>query len=142
VGLEFNAMIQAGHIRRRALVVEDDSVISELGALLLEQFGLTVSQVRTAEEAVDHLRACGGDVDILIADINLPGAMNGVALARSVAVLWPMISLIVTSGDPGLHLTDLPDRAFYVPKPWRALDIVSFAERAARADHSVQALRL
>lgn len=135
-------MTQASHSGRRALVVEDDRCVSELGALLLEQFGLMVAQVQTAEEAVEHLRACGGDIDVLIADVNLPGAMDGVALARSVAVLWPQISLIVTSGDPGGRLTDLPHGAVYVPKPWRALDIVSLAERAARADHSVHALRL
>jgi CheY-like chemotaxis protein len=135
-------MTEASHSRRRALVVEDDRCVSELGALLLEQFGLSVAQVESAEDAIDHLRACGGSVDILITDINLPGAMDGVSLARSVAVLWPLISVIVTSGDPGLRLTDLPDQAAYVPKPWRALDIVSLTERAARADHSIHALRL
>ena len=50
--------------------------------------------------------------------------------------------VIVTSGDPGGRLEQLPDRAVYVPKPWRALDIVNVAERAARTDHSVHALRL
>jgi DNA-binding NtrC family response regulator len=134
-------MTDPGQIQRRALVVEDDSYISELGALMLEQFGLAVTQVRTAEEAIDHLRACGGEVDVLIADIHLPGAMDGVSLVRSVAVLWPMISLIVTSGDLEARLGDLPTRASFVPKPWRALDIVSLAERASRDDHSVHALR-
>jgi DNA-binding NtrC family response regulator len=127
---------------RRALVVEDDSCLSELGAVMLEQFGLSVTQVSSAEDAVDHLRACGGDVDIAIIDVNLPGDMDGVALARSIAVLWPGISVIVTSGHPGRRLEHLPDRAVYVPKPWRALDIVSLAERAARDDHSVHAIRL
>lgn len=127
---------------RRALVVEDDSGISALGALMLEQFGLTVAQVPTAEAALEHLRGAGGDTDVVIIDINLPGEMDGMSLARSVSVLWPVISVIVTSGDPGSRLEQLPDRAVYVPKPWRALDIVDVAERAARTDHSVHALRL
>jgi len=110
-------MTQAAHIPRRALVVEDDCSISELGALMLEQFGLVVTQVQTSEEAIEHLRDCGGEMDILIADINLPGAMDGIALVRSVAVLWPLISLIVTSGNPGERLTDMPARAVFVPKP-------------------------
>jgi DNA-binding NtrC family response regulator len=127
---------------RRALVVEDDSCVSELGALMLEQFGLAVSQVRSAEEAIEHLQDCGGEVNVLIADVNLPGAMDGVALARSVAVLWPAITLIVTSGDPGQRLAAMPEHAAFVPKPWRALDIVALAERASRGDHSIRSLRL
>lgn len=135
-------MGSAERILRRALVVEDDTGVSALGAMMLEQFGLVVDQVATAEEAVEQLQASGGETDIVIIDVNLPGSMDGIALARSVAVLWPAISVIVTSGDPGGGLDRLPDRAVYVPKPWRALDIVSVAERASRADHSVHALRL
>jgi CheY-like chemotaxis protein len=135
-------MGSAERASRRALVVEDDCGVSALGALMLEQFGLTVIQVATAEEAVEHLQATGGDTDVVIIDINLPGAMDGILLARSIAVLWPAISVIVTSGDPGGRLERLPDRAVYVPKPWRALDIVAIAERAARQDHSIHALRL
>ena len=127
---------------RGALIVEDDPGQSALGAVMLEEFDLSVRQVQTAEEAIEHLQANGGDVSILVADVNLPGSMDGVALARSVSVLWPAISLIVTSGDPGDRLSALPPRCVYVPKPWRALDIVSAAEKGARADHSVHSIEL
>jgi len=78
---------------------------------------------------------------VVLADVNLAGATNGIALAHRVAVLWPAVSVIVTSGDPGACLGDLPPRATYIPKPW-ALDIVAAAERASRADHSVRAVEL
>lgn len=128
--------------RQRALVVEDDRCISELGAAMLEQFDLAVDQVSTAEEAIEHLRAWGGRVAVLLVDIHLPGSMDGLALARGVSVLWPSITLILTSSDPGRRPERMPERAVYVPKPWRALDIVAVAERAARQDHSIRSLRL
>jgi DNA-binding NtrC family response regulator len=133
------------HVQRNkaiALMVEDDTAQSELGAVMLEEFELTVRQVQTAEDAIEHLRNRSGEVTVLVADVNLPGPMDGVSLARSVSVLWPGISVIVTSGDPGERLAHLPETCVYVPKPWRPLDIVSAAERASRADHSVHALQL
>lgn len=135
-------MARADQPRCSALIVEDDRGQSELGAAMLAEFDLEVHQVRTAEEAISHLRDRGGAVTVLLADVNLPGAMDGVALARSVAVLWPSISLIVTSGDPPELFAALPDGCVFIPKPWRALDIVAAAERAARADHSIHSLRL
>lgn len=124
-----------------ALIVEDDRGLSALGASMLEEFDLRVEQVQTAEEAIDHLRSDAGSIAILVADINLPGKMDGLALAHSVSLLWPSISVIVTSGQLG-RPGALPHGAVFIPKPWRGLDIVAAAERAARADHSVRSVRL
>lgn len=53
-------------------------------------------------------------------------------------MIWPSISVIPTSATPGDMLPTFPERAVYVAKPWRALDVVSATERA---DHSVHAVR-
>ena len=135
-------MKAAGRGRWTALIVEDDPGQSELMALLLREFDLEVAQAGSAEEAIDHLRAESGAITVLLADINLPGPMDGLALAHRVSVVWPSISVIVTSGGPALNATALPPRATFVAKPWRPLDIVAAAERASRADHSVRAVRL
>ncbi len=124
-----------------ALIVEDRDSVVDLGAMLRSELDLHVDQVSSAEAALEHLRERGGATALMVADIDLPGPMDGLALARSVSVLWPSISVIVTSGIPRDLLPSLPERAVYVAKPWRALDIVSAAERAARADHSVHAVR-
>ena len=135
-------MAYVQNLRAIALIVEDDLAQSELGAAMLEEFDLSVRQVQTAEDAIEHLRERSGEVTVLVADVNLPGPMDGMALARSVAVLWPSISVIVTSGELGERFRDLPHGCVYVPKPWRPLDIVAAAERAARADHSVHGVHL
>ena len=135
-------MTRARETKHRALIVEDDAAQCELGAVMLEEFDLDVRRVNTAEDAIDHLRDSSGQITVLLADVNLPGPMDGMSLARSVSLLWPAISVIVTSGDPGERLGALPERCVYVPKPWRPLDIVAAAERAASADHSVHGIRL
>lgn len=125
-----------------ALIVEDDAAQSELGAAMLGEFDLHVEQVQSAEDAIEHLCERSGQVTVLLADINLPGKMDGLALAQRVAVLWPAVSVIITSGRPEVPAAELPERATFIPKPWRALDIVAVAERAARADHTVRSVQL
>ena len=68
----------------------------------------------------------------LFADIRLR-RMDGVELARIVKRDWPWIRVLVTSGNPGDRLGDLPRGAKYMQKPWRALDVLIEAERAAAA---------
>ena len=125
-----------------ALIVEDDLGQSELGAMMLEEFDLRVEQVRSAEEAIAHLCERSGEITVLLADVRLAGEMDGLALAHRVAVLWPGVSVIVTSGQGHVAAGDLPARATFIPKPWRALDIVAAAEEASRADHSLRAVPL
>lgn len=125
-----------------ALIVEDDLGQSELGAMMLEEFDLQVAQVRSAEEAIEHLCKRSGEITVLLADVRLAGEMDGLALAHRVSVLWPGVSVIVTSGHDHVAAADLPAQATFIPKPWRALDIVAIAEEAARADHSLRAVPL
>lgn len=124
-----------------ALIVEEGHGVDDLGAMLGSELDLHVDHVSSAEAALAHLRERGGATALMVADVDLPGRMDGLALARSVSVLWPSISVILTSSTPLDMLPALPERAVYVAKPWRALDIVSATERAARADHSVHAVR-
>lgn len=128
--------------RMGALIVEDDRGMSELGAAMLREFDLDVAQVTSAEAALDHLVGHPDRIGVVVIDIQLLGPMNGMDLAHRISVLWPTISLIVTSGHFASHELALPARAVFIPKPWRPLDIVAAAERAARADHSVQGVRL
>jgi len=54
---------------------------------------------------------------MLFADVRLPGELDGVQLARATCTLWPTILIVLTSGDPGTRLNDLPDCVTFMPKP-------------------------
>jgi CheY-like chemotaxis protein len=119
-----------GESPRLALVVEDDPEIRALAETLLEETELDVIGCDSAEAALSVLQARGGDVALVFADVRLAGQMDGLQLARAVATLWPRARLVITSGH-GLPRPELPAEAVFIAKPWRPLDVLVEAERAA-----------
>lgn len=113
-----------------ALIVEDDPDVRELAAALLEETELDVVEVESAEAALNCLRERGGEVAMMFADVCLPGSMDGVQLAKAACTLWPTVRIVLTSGDPGACLDDLPECVTFMPKPWRGLDVLVQAEKA------------
>ncbi len=114
-----------------ALVVEDDDDVRNLASAVLEETELDVIACRSAEAAISVLERPDVNVALLFADVRLPGAMDGLALARTVEKRWPKVRMVVTSG--GSQGAGLPARAVYMQKPWRALDVLVQAERATVA---------
>lgn len=115
-----------------ALIVEDDPDVRALAAVLLEETPLDVVEVESAEAALDCLQERGGEVAMMFADVRLPGEMDGVQLARAACKLWPTVRVVLTSGDPGAGLADLPECVTFMPKPWRGLDVLVQADKAIR----------
>ncbi len=124
-----NAMQPEPHM---ALIVEDDPDVRDLAATLLEETELNVVEVGTGEAALDCLQERGGEVAMMFADVRLPGEMDGFQLAKAASKLWPTVRIVLTSGDPGIELSDLPEGVTFMPKPWRGLDVLVQAERAVR----------
>lgn len=123
-------MGQAAHARL-AIVVEDDSNVRDLAAAVLEETEFDVVACDSAEEALDVLEDHGVDVGMVFCDVRLPGDVDGVELSRRIAARWPHVRVLVTSGAAGDRVPSLPARARYMQKPWRALDVLMEAERAA-----------
>ena len=67
------------HKQIHVLLVEDEFMISEWVAQSLLDQGFAVQTAANAADALDHLVT--DEVDVLLTDINLPGGMDGVALA-------------------------------------------------------------
>lgn len=81
------------------LIVDDEPLIRELAATVIAEAGFEVVQAASADEALGILSA-RKDVGLLFTDINMPGQMDGLALARLVHEHWPDIQLVLTSGRP------------------------------------------
>ncbi len=113
------------------IVVEDDPFVRDLASTMLEETDLNVVEAVSAEDALVHLDAHGPDVKMVFADLWLAGKLDGVDLARTIDRRWPWVKVVVTSGSPGDRLDALPENAEYMPKPWRALDVLMQAERVA-----------
>ncbi|MXQ12986.1 response regulator [Microvirga makkahensis] len=118
---------------RKALIVEDDEELRALAAALLEETDLEIVEASSGEEALRYLHHHADEVAFLFSDVRLPCLMSGVDLAQIVKLKWPWIRAVLTSGAP---LEDGNERAMrdvkFMPKPWRALDVLVEAEKAMR----------
>jgi two-component system, cell cycle response regulator CpdR len=121
-------MGQAKPFRATALIVEDDASQREMISLLLEESNYDVIQCESAEAAELVLARNGGALSLMITDVNLAGAMNGVELAFIAKHRLPDLDVVVTSGRPLPQ--SLPDGAKFWSKPWAPLDVLREAEIA------------
>lgn len=120
--------------RQIALIVEDDFEVRGLAAALLEETDLKVVETSSAEEALDYLRSHSGEVAFLFADVRLPCLMDGLDLVRTVRLKWPWVRTVLTSGRPlDQREGEVPRDVRFLPKPWRALEVLMEAEKAAQA---------
>ena len=116
--------------RRKVLIVEDDADVRLLTKIVLEESELEIIECESGEAALAIMLLRGRDVAMIFADIHLSGEMDGIDLAREVKVRWPHLVVVLTSGDRREHRKQLPPGVEYVPKPWKALDVLIAAERA------------
>jgi CheY-like chemotaxis protein len=102
---------------RRLLLVEDDPLLRMTLAEALTDAGFTVVEAEDAESALG-LVASRDDLDLLLTDINLPGA-DGFALASAARRLRPGLPVVYASGrlseaDPQRALPGAP----FLAKPF------------------------
>jgi len=97
------------------LIVEDEPLVREIAAAAIQDAGYEVVEAANAREAVDILRT-RADVGVLFTDVDMPGDLDGLALARLVHEQWPAIRLVVTSGRS--LLGPVPDDGRFVAKPY------------------------
>src|SRR6516164_10626705 len=116
--------------RRIALIVEDDAELRLLTKMVLEESELDIIECESAEAALAIMLLRGQDVAMIFADIRLSGVMDGIDLARAAKMRWPHLTVILTSGNAGERLEQLPPGVDYMPKPWRPLELLTAAERA------------
>jgi two-component system, response regulator PdtaR len=79
----------------RVLVVEDEFFIAEWVAESLSDLGFAVEIASNARDALHCLKSAS--VDVLFTDINLPGGMDGAALARRARQVSPELPVIYAS---------------------------------------------
>ena len=79
------------------LLVDDEPIILEMVARLLEQRGYNILKADNAEKALHILDDFPGHVDLLLTDVVLPG-MNGDDLARQLLPRYPTLKCLFMSG--------------------------------------------
>jgi len=106
-----------------ALVVEDEALVRMYACELLEEQGFNVLQAATAERALEVMEA-GPQVRLLFTDIQMPGAFDGMDLARQVHARWPKVRLVITSGQRRPSRAEIPDDGRFLAKPYAAEELI------------------
>ena len=117
------------------LIVEDEVLMRAVLAGQLRESGLTVVEAGDVDEALAYLNSDGA-VDLVFSDIEMPGSMNGLELARRIRGRNAALPIILTSDKswPGEQNGVL---GAFIPKPYdvaRALSMVLATLGLSRPD--------
>ena len=97
------------------LLVEDDAFQREVLADVLRNDGFEVIECTTAEAAELIIALTGTELQALVTDQNLAGAMSGDALARYARSLHPDMNIVIMSGRTVEHM---PVGTTFLQKPF------------------------
>lgn len=109
-------------VRPVVLIVEDEFLLRMDAADMIAAAGFEVLEAGNAKEAIDILES-RRDITVVFTDIQMPGSMDGLKLARAVRGRWPPIKIVATSGRLNVGETDLPEGGRFLPKPYSALEV-------------------
>lgn len=111
----------------RVLLVEDEGLIRMMTAEYLEDEGFTVVEACDGDEAVRLLEK-NKPFDVLFTDVQMPGALDGLAVATHIRTRYPALPVLVVSG----YAAQLKDRLsilgpplVFIAKPYDMEEIVA-----------------
>jgi CheY-like chemotaxis protein len=123
----------ADHLVGRVLLVEDDDEVARLVSDMLDQLGYGVMRTASASAALGAL-ANGRQIDLVFSDITMPGAMDGIGLARELRLRRPNLPVLLTTGNPTAASRDIESEGLQVlAKPYRLEELRMALTQALRA---------
>lgn len=114
------------------LVVEDEALVRIAAVGMLEDAGFRMIEAVNGDQAL-QLLAADSDVHLLFTDVNMPGTINGLALARQVRDRWPHIGIMVASATRPSQSDDLPADSRFELKPYSIDAVVRHARELTSA---------
>jgi PAS domain S-box-containing protein len=81
----------------RVLVVEDDVLVAELAAGMLQELGFEATITHSAREALERLSGEQRPT-MIFTDVVMPGGISGIELARKVRERFPELPILLTTG--------------------------------------------
>jgi DNA-binding response OmpR family regulator len=101
--------------------VEDEHPLRQAVTRLLAKAGFRVLQVDNGSDAIELLRGDAGEIDAILLDMTIPGALSQEVLAEAVGVR-PNIKIILTSAygeETAKTALDGPPISGFVRKPFQ-----------------------
>jgi DNA-binding NtrC family response regulator len=108
------------------LVVEDENALRDLVTLVLEDMGMKVTAVDTAEKGWGKILSQAPT--LLVTDVITPGSITGWDLAWLAYSAVPGLRVIITTAYSDELNAKLPPSAVFLPKPWTVEQLYSTIE--------------
>ena len=105
------------------VVTEDEAAIRTLAAEVLAEAGFTVVEAAHADDALAIMESRA--VNVLFTDVQMPGSMDGLELARYVRRHWPRVEVLIASGNKAPSSTEMPDGSRFLHKPYSSGRLVA-----------------
>lgn len=125
-----------------AVVVDDDCLVRMGAAEILHDAGFLVLEADHGDAAYALMEARHRDVVLLFTDVQMPGALDGFALARAVSQSWPHVSIVVASGHARPVLGSMPEKARFIAKPFSAKMVHGHLQEILPDRHKPASLRV
>lgn len=112
---------------RLILLVEDDREVRRGIRRKLARLGHHLVEAGSADEALMLLDQIAG-IEAVVSDINMPGSMDGLALARRLRDERPHLPVVLMSGNPAAPPPGIP----FLPKPFSTEELDAALQQTAR----------
>ena len=111
------------------LLVEDDSLVRRFVTAALEQKNFIVLPASSAGEALE-ISLKRMKIDLVLADIQLGGDINGIEVAERIRQDKPEIKVLVMSGFPDREAEAADKRLPFLRKPFSLADLTDRVQEA------------
>ncbi len=111
------------------LLVEDEELIREIMSESLRDAGFDVVGASSGQEAMDLFDQRPKHFTMLVTDFNMPGQMDGGALAKRIREKAPALPVVIVSGRPDVFRQSWRTELNFslLQKPYRPHELVELA---------------
>ena len=106
--------------------MEDEGPLRQAVTKMLRNTGFEVFEVADGSSAIDLLRANGGNIDLILLDMTIPGAPSSEVVAEA-AKIRPDIKVVLTSAYSQEMIAgamNAPQISGFIRKPFQLGDLV------------------
>ena len=116
--------------RAVVLVVEDEALVRLDAFDTLDRAGFEVCEAASASEALVVLDE-RQDVTVVVTDVEMPGPLNGLDLAKQVRETRPGVAVLLVSGRKRPQPGEIPQEVEFLSKPYRTSTLITRVRAAA-----------
>jgi len=121
--------------RPAALIVEDQPFVGMVASDILRESGFETFHAYDAE-AASRLLEDHPEIEVVVTEVELPGTVTGLELARHVSASRPDVQLVVTGSSPDLHAGQVPTGARVLRKPYASGELQSLVAAKSLLAHA------